>query len=174
MLFRSSQILHLPSTALKGRDLYSLFQNVWAPEEVYFPTALSLLGLLPGEEVVEHSIMWAKWDERARGKDRAHPIEYDRDFGRSLVDDARRQNCYFIRKLKKRIDVRVWESIVYHSLDDPVRNRSASGSSYNVRNYSSFDDDGAVRHNQYHHRKRRRDEWRRDNDHRSSRRQWRR
>jgi len=98
---------------LGGKALYPLFQKVWAPEEVFFPTALSLLGVLPGEEVVERSIMWAKWDERARGQERAHPIVYDGEFCRGLVHDARKEGCMFMRKWRRPLDVREWERVIY-------------------------------------------------------------
>ena len=107
----AKRVLNLPSEL--GENLYPLFEKVWAPEEVFFPTALSLLGFLPGNEVVPKTIMWAKWDERARGQERAHPIEYDRDFSRTLVRDARSEGCFFMRKLKKSLEIRCWESIIY-------------------------------------------------------------
>ena len=110
----AKQVLDLPKS-LGGKDLYPLFQNVWAPEEVFFPTALSLVGALPGKEVVGKSIMWAKWDERARGSERAHPIDYDGKFSRNLVKCAVKEGCFFMRKFKMPVNVRMWETIVYDS-----------------------------------------------------------
>ncbi len=106
------QIINIPNDYLGGEDLFPLFKNVWAPEEVFFPTALALLGKLPGgDEVVNQSIMWSKWDDRAKGKDRAHPIVYDGEFSKKLVQDARMEGCYFMRKWKRRLDAREWERI---------------------------------------------------------------
>ncbi len=112
----AKQILDLPSQELDGDDLYPLFRDVWAPEEVYFPTALSLLGVLPGKEIISKSIMWAKWDDRARGQERAHPIEYDGRFGAALVREARQEGCYFMRKLKRSLDVRSWNLAVCNTV----------------------------------------------------------
>jgi len=116
------QILDMPSQEFGGdqHQLYPLFKNVWAPEEVFFPTALALLGILRNykyqegdgtAEVIKQSIMWAKWDDRARGKERAHPIAYDGQFDRTLVETARESGCFFMRKLKKQVDVRDWEEL---------------------------------------------------------------
>ena len=110
----AKQVLDLPKS-LSGKDLYPLFQHIWAPEEVYFPTALSLVGALPSREVVGRSIMWAKWDERARGSERAHPIDYDGRFSRNLVMCAVKEGCFFMRKFKIPVNVRLWETIVYDS-----------------------------------------------------------
>lgn len=109
----AERIVNLPSQL--GKDLYPLFGKIWAPEEVFFPTTLSLLGILPGSEVVNKSIMWAKWDERSRGQERAHPIEYDGEFDKSLVDNVRREGCLFMRKFRRSIPIRSWEGIVYSS-----------------------------------------------------------
>jgi len=105
-------VINLPDK-LAGKELYPLFKSVWAPEEVFFPTALSLVGTLPGSEVVQRSIMWAKWDERAKGSQRAHPIVYDGNFGEKLVTRARNEGYMFMRKFKQKLNVVDWERIIF-------------------------------------------------------------
>jgi hypothetical protein len=57
-------------------NLWPAFEKVWAPEEVYFPTALNICGLM--DEVITRSVTHSKWNEKAANlKDRAHPICYD-------------------------------------------------------------------------------------------------
>ena len=107
---------------LNGGELYPLFKNIWAPEEVYFPTALALLGKLglggTSEEVVRKSLMWSKWDERSRGSDQAHPIVYDGEFCVGLVNEARAEGCLFMRKWKRQLDLAVWEDVVFGASRD--------------------------------------------------------
>lgn len=55
--------------------------------------------------------MWAKWDERSRGSQRAHPILYDGQFSKRLVEDAKQQGCFFMRKFKRSIHVDIWKQI---------------------------------------------------------------
>jgi len=54
-------ILHMTQRYLDGNDLWPALEHVWAPEEVYFPTALSLLGVLRGDEVVLRSLVHSQW-----------------------------------------------------------------------------------------------------------------
>jgi hypothetical protein len=121
----ATQVLALPES-FGGKDLYPLFEKVWAPEEVFFPTALSLVGVLPGEEVVGKSIMFAKWDERARGQERAHPLVYDGSFSRALVLKAREQGCFFMRKFKRAVDVRDWETMISVQVDSSSQEQGTS------------------------------------------------
>jgi hypothetical protein len=91
-------------------DLWTAFEHVWAPEEVYFPTALSLLGHLENS----HNLLYAEWNARAaKETDRAHPKLFDREFGPDLVERVRRQsNCLFLRKLKRSISIDEWQSAI--------------------------------------------------------------
>lgn len=57
--------------------------------------------------------MWAKWDERSRGSQRAHPILYDGQFSKRLVEDGQREGCFFMRKFKRSIRVDIWKEIAY-------------------------------------------------------------
>jgi len=108
-----------------GNGFWRMFEKVWAPEEVFFPTALALLGYLPanqndgnedddGGEVINRSLMHAKWDHRAVDeRDRAHPLVYDDLFSDELVNRIRNEEgCVFMRKLKKPLDLGLWEKIV--------------------------------------------------------------
>ena len=114
------EVLHIRDR-LNGKELYPLFKSVWAPEEVYFSTALVLLGKY--NQIVKRSLMWSKWDERARNsKDRAHPIVYDGQFTKSLIDDVKAQGCLFMRKWKRELDVQQWERMIV------IQNNTSSGS----------------------------------------------
>jgi hypothetical protein len=81
---------------------------------------------LPGEEVVGKSIMFAKWDERARGQERAHPLVYDGSFSRALVLKAREQGCFFMRKFKRAVDVRDWETMISVQVDSSSQEQGTS------------------------------------------------
>ena len=94
-------------------NLWPAFERVWAPEEVFIPTALAICGHLDDEEVSKRALTHSQWDERAKNhKDRAHPISYDGCFDDELVSRVRRDGCLFMRKLKNQLDVNVWEQIV--------------------------------------------------------------
>ncbi|KAL9178337.1 hypothetical protein ACHAXT_001765 [Thalassiosira profunda] len=103
-------ILDLPSQ-LEGSNLWPAFERVWAPEEVFVPTALAIGGHM--EEVVRRPLTHSQWDERAANhKDRAHPLAYDGHFDDGLVSRVRRDGCLFLRKMKRPLNVDVWEQIV--------------------------------------------------------------
>lgn len=107
------QILDLPRALGDSVELWPAFENVWAPEEVYFPTVLALIGILPGKEVIPKSLMFAKWDEKAQNNhDRSHPFVYDNNFNEQLVYTVRQKGCFFMRKLRCPIDQSVWNRIV--------------------------------------------------------------
>lgn len=112
-------ILNLPQ-ALGGQDLWPAFTDVWAPEEVYFPTCLALCGYLAPESdgddgVVREALTYAEWNERARDhKDRAHPLVFDGCFENdaATIRRIRDQGCTFLRKVKRPIPVRLWGDVV--------------------------------------------------------------
>jgi hypothetical protein len=92
-------------------NLWAAFERVWAPEEVFIPTALAICGHM--DEVRRRALTHSQWDERAANhKDRAHPLSYDGCFDDKLVSRVRRDGCLFMRKLKRPLDVSVWEQIV--------------------------------------------------------------
>jgi hypothetical protein len=108
-------------------NLWPAFERVWAPEEVYFPTVMSLCGFLDNynendddgnnnsnNEVSNRSLTYSEWDTRASNhKDRAHPLTYDDNFDYKLVRRVRNENgALFLRKLKRGLDLNVWEDIV--------------------------------------------------------------
>ncbi|KAL3796709.1 hypothetical protein HJC23_010009 [Cyclotella cryptica] len=106
----AQHIIDLPSR-LGGMNLWPAFEKVWAPEEVYFPTALNICGLM--DEVVRRSVTHSKWNEKASNlKDRAHPICYDGYFDDDLVHQVSSEGCLFLRKMKQSIDMEVWHGIV--------------------------------------------------------------
>ena len=111
----AQSILEFPEKHLDGMSLWPAFERVWAPEEVYFPTALALCGYMEEEEEVsKRSVTHSEWDTRASNhKDRAHPLTYDDKFDDELVRRVRNENgALFMRKLKKDLDLNVWEDIV--------------------------------------------------------------
>ena len=106
----AQNILNLPSQ-LGDMNLWPAFERVWAPEEVYFPTALSICGNL--DEVVRRSVTYSQWDERAANlQDRAHPLAYDGCIDDDLVRRVRQDGCLFLRKMKQSLDVNVWKDII--------------------------------------------------------------
>lgn len=108
----AQSILNLPSQQLNGLNLWPAFKRVWAPEEVYFPTALSLCGHM-AEVSMSRTLTHSHWDERAANhRERAHPIAYDGHFNEHLVSKVRRDGCLFMRKFKRSLDVSLWEQIV--------------------------------------------------------------
>jgi len=111
-------VLDLPDR-LGGQDLWPAFERVWAPEEVYFPTCLALLGFTSGDEVVRRPLTYAEWNERAKNhSDRAHPLTFDVSFDARLVRYVREeQGCLFLRKVKRSISVRRWEDSVDRARD---------------------------------------------------------
>ncbi|EJK51802.1 hypothetical protein THAOC_28994, partial [Thalassiosira oceanica] len=103
-------MLDLPDS-LGGNNLWPAFERVWAPEEVYLPTALSVCGHM--DEVSRRALTHSRWDERAaRHEDRAHPLSYDGRFGHELVSSLRRDGRLFLRKMKRPLDLDVWERVV--------------------------------------------------------------
>ena len=60
-----------------------------------------------------HTLTHSQWDVQARDhKDRAHPILYNRNFDDVLVSRTRAKRCLFLRKVKRPLDLSVWEYIV--------------------------------------------------------------
>ena len=116
-------ILDLPAS-LDGNNLWPAFERVWAPEEVYLPTALSLCGHM--DEVSRRALTHSQWDERAaRHEDRAHPLSYDGCFDHELVSRLRRDGRLFLRKMKRPLDLSLWEKVV-------LRKEKAEASGYSA------------------------------------------
>ena len=108
----AQDILNLPSQ-LGGMNLWPAFERVWAPEEVFIPTALAICGHMNNNEVSRRALTHSQWDERsANHKDRAHPLAYDGYFDDKLVSTVRRDGCLFMRKLKIPLDIPTWEQII--------------------------------------------------------------
>lgn len=103
-------ILDIPSQ-LDGMNLWPAFERVWAPEEVFLPTALALSGNI--DRVSRRALTYSRWDERAADhRDRAHPLSYDGSFDDELVSRTRAEGCLFLRKMKRSLDLSTWEQIV--------------------------------------------------------------
>jgi hypothetical protein len=104
----AQSILDLPKDHLEGQQLYDAFIDCWAPEEAFFPTALALLGLLV--ETENKPLTYAEWNDRARNhQGRAHPREWDSQFGRDLVHQIRQDHeCIILRKVKREVPLRAW------------------------------------------------------------------
>lgn len=88
-----------------------VFERVWAPEEVFFATCLSILGILNSNNIQTTSLMNVKWDNRAKGKDRAHPIVYPK-LTKHIVDMCKEEGSLFLRKIKNEINLQDWIRIV--------------------------------------------------------------
>lgn len=161
-------ILDLPEKQLGGMNLWPAFERVWAPEEVYFPTALSLCGYMDDDdEVLKRSLMYSEWDTRASNhKDRAHPLTFDDNFDYTLVRRVRseKNGALFIRKVKRKLDLNIWEEIVIrrekgHTRKSSQKRRAPSPSSSMMR--SGYNDDYKRRDN---NRDRGRHDYRERND----------
>jgi hypothetical protein len=97
---------------LPSLEFWKAFESCWAPEEVYFSTALSLLGLL--KQVQDKSLVYTEWNDLARNEtDRAHPLDFSNAFAKGLVDCIReKKGCIFVRKIKKPISLYWWKQSV--------------------------------------------------------------
>ena len=90
-------ILDIPSH-LGGMNLWPAFERVWAPEEVFLPTALALSRNMEG--VLRRVLTHSRWDERAADHgNRVHPLSYDGSFDNVLVSKTRAEGCLFLRKV---------------------------------------------------------------------------
>jgi hypothetical protein len=114
----AQSILDLPKDHLEGQQLYDAFIDCWAPEEAFFPTALSLLGLLV--ETENKALTYAEWNDRAKNhQDRARPRVWDSRFGQDLVQQIRQDHeCIILRKVKREVPLRAWiEAIEVKAID---------------------------------------------------------
>ena len=112
------QILDMPRNHLSGNELWPAFQHVWAPEEVFFSTALSLLGILPSDEVSLQSLVFSQFIPG-----QAHPMEYD--FEKGDWNKIMNHSEYItLRKVKRPVNVTTWERLL---LTGTSTNRSEAG-----------------------------------------------
>mmetsp|Transcript_24896 Transcript_24896/g.25340 ORF Transcript_24896/g.25340 Transcript_24896/m.25340 type:complete len:241 (+) Transcript_24896:715-1437(+) len=119
-------IVDIPKCDLGGKELWPVFEDVWAPEEMFFPTVLALLGYLPGPEVELSALTYSEWPTRAKNpKDRAHPYTYDNHFSQKLVAEIRESGCLFMRKLKYPLDVDLWKNIVTGGVGESTKRYSS-------------------------------------------------
>lgn len=125
------------ATAL-GQEFWPAFEGVWAPEEVYFPTCLALLGYLSGDNVMRQPLTYAEWNERAKvHRDRAHPLVFDGCFENdaAFIGRIRRNGCTFLRKVKRPISIRLWEDVVPGASSDSERGQGRGRGRDNVHDY---------------------------------------
>ena len=155
----AQSILDLPSQQLGGMNLWPAFERVWAPEEVFLPTALALGGNMNEADVSRRALTHSQWDARAANhKDRAHPLSYDGCFDDELVSRVRSDGCLFLRKIKRPLNVTIWEDIVVrHRRGSQDMAHSVLGQDATRRR--SRDDIGGERYNYhpYHHNHNERD-----------------
>jgi len=171
----AQDILNLP-TQLSNTPIWPAFSKVWAPEEVYFPTSMALLGHLPSNDVKLVSLMHSQWDTKAQNhSDRAHPKAYD-DEGLSYNLIERIQNssiqksnykCMFMRKWKEPIDTTLWERIVLQKEQISPPPPKSIGNRQNNSTYGYSYEESRKRHRTNHHDDtcNRRTEWNYRNDH---------
>jgi hypothetical protein len=110
----AKEVLAMPARHLGGKDLWTAFDECWAPEEAFFPTALALLGLL--DETERKSLTHAEWssERTKRPEDKAHPKTWDDELDARLVASLRRDHgSVILRKIKYPIPVSRWRDIVF-------------------------------------------------------------
>ena len=139
----------------KDVELWPYFEHVWAPEEVYFPTCLSLMGaLLPSHHdkhydasscpiVHRTSVTWSKWDAHASNhQDRAHPYVYNLQDLHQLVPKAKEQyGCLFLRKVKQSIPLHEWKKILQINSKNEKHAAFSNNSTTNNHRKRRHDDD---------------------------------
>lgn len=89
-------VMEIDRNLPRGRYLWQCFTQTKASDEMYFPTALSLLAIMPSSpELERRRITYADWSESARNPASfSHGVE---DF-RRVAAMARREGCLFARK----------------------------------------------------------------------------
>lgn len=104
-------VASMPSRYLNGRYLWTAFRNCRASDEIYFPTALSILGILQrgsnneevddsskgescaGKEIRRRKITYCDWSMGAK-----NPAAYTLKDWRGVAEKARNEGCLFARK----------------------------------------------------------------------------
>ncbi|GMH71768.1 hypothetical protein TrRE_jg3722 [Triparma retinervis] len=81
-------------------NLWQAWENVWAPEEVYFPTMVNMFSSM--RNVENRTVNFAQWDEHNRDHSkRANPLWFDGQFTVDLVRRWRRGGSLFGRKFRE-------------------------------------------------------------------------
>mmetsp|Transcript_28633 Transcript_28633/g.60193 ORF Transcript_28633/g.60193 Transcript_28633/m.60193 type:complete len:797 (+) Transcript_28633:332-2722(+) len=104
-------VTSMPSKYLNGRYLWTAFRNCRASDEMYFPTALSILGILQrggndkevddsskgescaGKEIRRRKITYCDWSMGAK-----NPVAYTLKDWKEVAEKARNEGCLFARK----------------------------------------------------------------------------
>ena len=109
------------SDILKLEYTVDAFETIWAPEEVFFPSILSLSGALQ-YEVLNRSLTYAKWPTD-RKDDKAHPLTYR--FERFDINRCQKEGFFFARKFVDKIELMQW----HDSIKDLAFNRKSINNS---------------------------------------------
>ena len=139
--------MNLPQSLFNSsskEEFYPIFKNVWAPEEVFLPTALALTGDLPSSDIIQKPLTYSLWDKQysKHHKERAHPKVFDNTpFTTQFVKNIRfhSSNQYlFMRKWKKPLNLTLWSNVVLH--DRNVTQYDSHQSSKKRHRYNNHDD----------------------------------
>ena len=91
------------------------YEGVWAPEEVFFPTLLSVLGYLSPsgkDQVKRYSVNYARWKKLGD----ANPISFS-SLTSSLLAEMRSEGALFARKFDAdAVNLSKWTSLVASSV----------------------------------------------------------
>jgi hypothetical protein len=85
-----------------GRDWTSSFEQVFAPDEAYFATAMAVSGHPPLQCLANRPITWTEWTEGDR-----HPGSFRRVVPQ-LAARIKDSGCFFARKFEPDSDIGRW------------------------------------------------------------------
>ena len=118
-------ILETEGTCYKqfGLNLWQAWENVWAPEEVYFPTIINVYSSLKNVDC--RMINFAHWDSRNRDfSKRANPLWFDGQFDADLVRKWKCAGSLFGRKFRE-LSADVWRRVI--DIVESTQPRGAEG-----------------------------------------------
>ncbi len=102
-------VLEVDDECKEGLELWRAFEDVWAPEEVFFATSLAIHSSLEG--TIDRVTSWAQWDDRNTDfAKRANPLWFDGSFNTKWVGDKVAEGALVVRKFKQ-LTVEQWENI---------------------------------------------------------------
>jgi hypothetical protein len=90
--------------------LWECFRDCNASDELYFPTALALLGIVDDEsQLVKRRITYADWSMGPK-----NPATFETKDLKKVVEEARKEGCLVARKFIG-IDLEEWKAVVFPS-----------------------------------------------------------